>query len=350
MRVALIAVAIACSARLAAAESNTLSLLAPPPTDGPVVVRALFEFRDIGEINDGLETFDFAGVLTLKWDDPRQTFDPARAGLQEKIFQGGYQFSELSTGWYPQVVLVNEAGSYQKSGVVLRVQPSGASTLIETISASAEAELNMRRFPFDAHRLEAIFEVLGFDRNEVLLEVESAMPASLAGEVRVPQWVTTGSEMSVRDRLASYAGRAGASSAFSASVDVSRDTFFILRLVVLPLVLIVLLSFSVFWMDRSSLGDRISVSFIGILTGVAYQLVITDSLPRISYFTLIHGFLNLSFLVMCGTVVINLMVGARDRRGDQAGGDRIDRLCRWSFPLVYFGLIGVMLLVAFTFF
>jgi hypothetical protein len=144
-------------------------LLAPPKEADPVVVRAGFVLHDINEINDGSETFEFAGVLTLKWRDPRQAFDPAIVGVDEKIFQGDFQFNELSTGWYPQVVLVNESGLYQTNGVVLRVQPDGTSTLIETLNAAAKSEVNMIRFPFDGHRLEAVFEVLGFDKDEVLL-------------------------------------------------------------------------------------------------------------------------------------------------------------------------------------
>jgi hypothetical protein len=102
-------------------------------------------------------------------------------------------------------------------------------------------------------------------------------------------------------------------------------------------------------MERSSLGDRISVSFIGILTAVAYQMVVTDTLPQISYFTLIHGILNLSFLLMCSTVVINLVVGAFDKVGKIETGDLIDRRCRLIFPVIYFGLILVMVAVAFLF-
>jgi hypothetical protein len=103
-------------------------------------------------------------------------------------------------------------------------------------------------------------------------------------------------------------------------------------------------------MDRSSLGDRISVSFIGILTGVTYQLVMSDQLPRISYFTLMHGFLSLSFLTMSTTVVINLVVEALDQHGKGELGDRIDRRCRWGFPLAYFGLMLVMVGVVMAFF
>jgi len=325
-------------------------LLSPPKQTGPVVVLAHFELHDINEINEETETFEFTGILTLKWHDPRQAFDPTVAGVKEKIFQGNYQFNELSPGWYPQDVLINESGLYQKDGVILRVQPDGTSILVQTINAVAKDEIDLHRFPFDEHRIEAIFEVLGFDKDEVLLKVESDAASSIDRKVRVPEWNITGFSLSVRDRPSSHAGHSGVSSAFVVSVEVQRKPLYIIRLVVFPLILIVLLSFSVFWMDRSSLGDRLSVSFIGILTAVTYQLVVGDHLSRISYYTLIHGFLNLSLLVMCSTVVIHLVVGSLDKRGKSELGDRLDRRCRWAFPLTYFGLLFIMLSVAILFY
>ena len=92
--------------------SNPPFLLGPPKQIGPVVVHVGFEFHDINEIDDVTETFEFTGILTLTWDDPRQAFEPAATGADEKVFQGNYQFNELSTGWYPQVVLANESGLY----------------------------------------------------------------------------------------------------------------------------------------------------------------------------------------------------------------------------------------------
>ena len=334
-----------------AAPSSEPFLLAPPKEAGPVVIRVSFELYDVNEINDGAETFEFTGVLTLKWRDPRQAFDPAVAGVNEKVFQGGYQFNELSTGWYPQVVLVNESGGlFQQSGVVLRVRPDGTSTLIQTLNATAEMDLDMSRFPFDGHRLEAVFEVLGFDKKEVVLRVDSDATGSLAHEVRVPQWTIKGVSLSIKDRQTSYTGHEEVSSAFMVGINVQRESFYVTRLVIFPLVFIVLLSFSVFWMDRSSLGDRASISFIGILTGVTYQVVMNDYLPRISYVTLMHGFLTLSFLIMCASVVINLVVSKLDQRGKGELGYRIDRYCRWVFPLAYFGLMLVMFWVAMAFY
>jgi len=86
---------------------------------------------------------------------------------------------------------------------------------------------------------------------------------------------------------------------------------------------------------------------IGILTAVAYQIVIADIQPDIAYMTLMHGFLNLSFLLMCAAVVVNLVVGSFERRGDPERARAVDRKSRWIFPLLYFGLNGVIVAIAF---
>ncbi|MEN3974201.1 hypothetical protein [Emcibacter sp. SYSU 3D8] len=314
-----------------------------PPKPGPFVVRADFELHDVNAINDVTETFELAGVLTLIWKDPRQAFDPVAAGVDEKVYQGGYQFAEVAPGWYPQVVLVNESGLYQNSGVVLRVKPDGTSTLIETVNAVAKGDFDMRRFPFDRQRLDAVFEVLGFGVDEIVLEAIPGDADTLTRGVKIPQWRILGGRLTSGSRLATHAGSGGVGSALTVSVDVERESFYVRRLITLPLVLIVLLSFSVFWMDRSSLGDRLSVSFMGILTAVAYQIVMSGLLPPISYFTLMHGFLTISFLIMVASVVVNLVAGRLDQLGKAALSDRIDKRSRWAFPLVYFGIIFTML-------
>ncbi len=326
------------------AATSDYPLLTPPEDDGPVVVQVSFEIQDIDEINEENETFEFTGVLTLKWHDNRQVFDPTVVGAKEKIYQGDYQFNELSPSWFPQIVLVNSSGPFEQQGVVLRALPDGTQILISKISAVAKTELNLRRFPFDRQRLQAVFEVLGFDHSEVVLQVEEE---TTVNALWVPQWTITGTGMSAQDRAASYAGRRGIASMFVVSVDVRRVSFYIGRLVILPLIVIVLLTFSVFWMDRASLGDRISVSFIGILTAVAYQVVMNDIMPRIGYVTWIDGFLNLSFLLMVGTVIINLVVGRLDQHKRHDVAHRVDVLCRWIFPITYLGLILISFAVMF---
>lgn len=323
-------------------------LLAPPNNDGPVRVRVAFHLQSINDIDDEARTIEFTGVLSLTWHDPRQAFDPAEAQTREKFYQGGYQFDEMSPSWYPQVVLANESGMYEKHAVLLRVKPDGTSTLIETVNAVARVNLDLRRYPFDRQTLEVIFEVLGLDANEVVLEVDPGPPSHAAGELPVPQWTVDRVNTSIREHVSPYAGKLGRSSAFIMTIDMHRQPFYMLRLVVLPLALIVVLTWSVFWMDTSALGDRLSISFIGILTAVAYQMVVSGVMPQISQVTLMNAFLNFSFIVMCATVVINLVVGIMNRQGQTQRAKSIDRRCRWLFPLMYLVLVCVAVSIAFT--
>ena len=325
-------------------------VLGPPKGDAPVVVEANFGLHDINLINEEDQIFEFTGIIVLEWRDPRQAFDPVHAGVDEKVFQGDYQFNEISPGWFPQVVLVNEAEPLESSGVVLRLQSDGTSTLTMMLNAAAKVDLNLRRFPFDRHRIEITFAVLGFDASEVVMQVAEDHATLSTDHIRVPQWSVEGANLSTRERQAVSAGPRGVASSLILAVEVDRQSWYVRRLIVLPLTVIVLLSFSVFWMDRSSLGDRLSVSFIGILTAVSYQTVMSGDLPRIAYVTVMHGFLNLSFMTMSATVVINLVVGALDKKGMQSTGDRLDRWCRWIFPIAYFGLLWLMITVVFTLF
>lgn len=323
-------------------ETSAEFFNALPQEQGPLVVTASFELRDINFIDDEAETFDFTGLLVLTWHDPRQAFDPEIEGVKEKLYMGDYQFNEVYTGWWPQVVLVNESGMYDKNGVLLKISPDGTLKLIEKINATAKTDFNLRQYPFDKQQLDAVFEILGFDNNEVVLRTpsgEKTETLSADEGFRMPQWHLSGITASTEERKISTPAGDIARSTFVVSMELKRMSLFIVRLIILPMIIIVMLSWSVFWMDKASLGDRINLTFIGILTVVAYQMVIGEILPRISYFTLMNAFLNFSFLLMCATVIINLRVSFLDRMGKSAEGDQLDRRCRWAFPLTYVGLI-----------
>ncbi len=78
-------------------DSTMLELfLGPPPGDGAVKVHTAFQLLEIHGIDEVKETFEFTGVLTLKWMDKRRVFDPVEAGVQSKVYQGAFQVNELS--------------------------------------------------------------------------------------------------------------------------------------------------------------------------------------------------------------------------------------------------------------
>jgi hypothetical protein len=173
----------------------------------------------------------------------------------------------------------------------------------------------------------------------VLLVADPGTSGTEEQGVTVAQWDFLGFSTSTREYDPVYAdGRSGELSAFVVTIEMARQSGSMLRDVVFPLAILVILSWSVFWMDRESLGDRMDISFIGILAVVAFQMVVSNILPRISYLTLMSTFLFLNYLVLFASVVVNLVVGRLDRSGSGILGDRVDRTSRWAFPLGYVGL------------
>lgn len=311
----------------------------PPERDGPVVVDIGFLLSNINAINEEEETFDFEGVLSMHWRDARLAYDPAETGYDQLYYQGTYQFNEVFSGWWPQVYLANEAGRFDREAVMLRITPEGDVYYNEEIDAIAKSSLKLSRYPFDQQQLTVIFEVLGFDKRQVMLRPDrstSGIWEDSHHQIRVPQWHAPELSTSTVEYEPQYLdGKDKHLSALRVQIDMKRNPWYTLRLVVLPVVIFVMLSWSVFWMDRSSLGDRMDISFIGILTVVAYQIMFSAGLPKIAYITVLMSFMIISFLTMCASVVVNLRVVALDNKGRSAEGNRMDWHCRYLFPLVY---------------
>lgn len=317
--------------------------LALPNSEGPVDVNIAFQLLNINEINDETETLQLTGILTLQWNDQRQRFNPDIEGANELLYSGSYQFDELSPAWYPQVFIVNAIEPNGSDSILMRIRPDGTCTLTQTVDTTIKVDLDVRQFPFDHQSVSAIFDVLGFHAGEVALTQLPNPAYEAQALIQVPEWdfKSIHSEV-ITFKSTTPTNTSAPNTAFIVSIELERQPMYMMRLVILPLTLIVMLSWSVFWMDRSSLGDRMSVSFVGILTAVTYQIMIGDTLPQISYFNWMNAFIICSFGLMCITVVLNLIVGALDKRGHYEHGDRIDRLCRRIFPSAYLLLTAIL--------
>lgn len=331
------------------AQANTV----PPPGERPVVVRAGFMLYDINEIEESTETFEFEGALLLTWHDPREAFDPETEGVSERVFKGQYQYSELYRGWKPQVFLANESGSYDRQGIVLRIEPDGTVWYVEEIDAVAESPMELRFFPFDEQVLQIHFKFLGYGVDEVRFEPVADYSQLLpqhGSAVGNAGWSIGDYAVSADEDLSAIAGAAavGPGSTLQIEVTAERLPGYLIRVVVLPLMLIVALSWVIFWMDRESLSNRINISFIALLTVVAFQIMVEQALPAIPDLTLMAGFLAINYLLLAATIVINLRVDQLDRAGRSAEGDALDLRCRWVFPLLYFVAMPVLLVTFIT--
>ena len=301
-----------------------------PPGSRPVEVQAHFFLSDINDINEQTETFEIKGLLALQWRDERYVFDPEEEGVSERRYQGTFQFLEEYNSWWPQLVLQNSVGTIPLQGISLRILPDGTLLLIQEISAVVESPMDLRRYPFDEQRLKAIFEPLGFYATEVKLVTESDMTDLPERSINVAGWELLG--FGAESRVIEDNDSDALFSQLILSLNVRRQPGYNIWFIIVPMSMIILLSTSVFWMDRESLSSRMDISFIGLLTIVAYQALVVSSLPRISYLTLINGFVYVGYITMVASIVCNIWVDNLNRHGALAVADRFDQVSRWAFP------------------
>lgn len=315
-------------------------LISPPKQDNPIKVKVAFKLFDIAKILDSEATFFFTGQLKLSWMDPRNAFDPNVAGVDEKTYSGDFQFNELSTSWYPQVSLLNESEHYEENAILAKIQPNGTTTVFRFINASAKNHMNLTYYPFDSQNLKLIFGAFGYDTDQIILEAEDIdmTPAALiesTAEYTIDEFNyfsgTTESHILGSEKL---------SSTFVVEVNMSRKPGFVVRTVLVPLLLIVLLSFSVFWFEIKSIQDRLNVSFISLLTITAYQLVVGDFLPHVAYFTFMQGIVINSLTAISISILVSMyMYSTVDAKPKLHS---LNAACRWFLPLSYIISLVVM--------
>ena len=182
---------------------------------------------------------------------------------------------------------------------------------------------DMRKFPFDTQILIAEIESFAWTSKDMIFHLEEEL-VGFSSEFEVPEFNIEKVEehlevrMEPRDRYSF--------SELVAEVYVRRDPNYYITKVIIPLGLIVCISWAVFWMDGSDLADRMAISFTGVLTSVAYQFIVAESLPRHIYNTFLDNFVLISFVMMALTIIENIGVSMLLKQEKQEKEERFKRM------------------------
>jgi len=320
----------------------------PNPPASPTVVKCAIIILDVVDIDDVNESFVAEIALLAEWDDPRLAFDAEAEGVARKIFQGDFQFAEIFTGWWPQLLLVNEVGPPDPNGVKIEVYPDGHVRYIDQHNAVLETPMDLRDYPFDTQHLRAELVPFGDNTRDVVLEVHELYADATDdfvkrnSSVNVAGWILQGVTFDTGETFLNHATRDRRISRMVATIHLQRRSWQLVWQMLFPLIVIVSMIWSIFWVDIDSLADRLNVAFVGVLTIVAYQFVVIDNMPRMSYLTLTDVILLISFVTMSLTIPQSLVIYGLVRRGEEQRAQRIDHISRWAFPLSYIALLAAV--------
>lgn len=121
--------------------------------------------------------------------------------------------------------------------------------------------------------------------------------------------------------------------------DIGRiNNYYILKLM-LPIVFLIIITWSVFWIIPKDLESRLTVSVVSFLSLIAYNFVVDQDLPKLGYLTFLDNFVLYSY-IFAGVPTLQTVLSKYLCDIDKENmSTRLDREFRIYYLPLYFGSI-----------
>ncbi len=309
-------------------SSSELSQDRPNPTQGPTQVQTSLYILDIGNIDDHRQEFLADVVVDLQWYDPRLA---SEKGICR------YKLADI---WHPSVQIFNQRGVQEYLQHHVEVDKQGKVIYLQRYYGIFSSPLDLRRFPFDEQLL--TFTLISFYNSENVKLVFNEKLTGRDEKLTISGWYIGDGSATVSDYMTQSRHAVQENEAFSSlnySLQTRRDVNYYRWKVLLPLILIVFLSWTVFWIDPSQLGPQMGAAATAMLTLIAFLFSLRGILPPISYLTHMDYFVYGSLALVFITSIESLLTCNLAQSNKLAQAKRMDQWARWIFPSLFLTLI-----------
>lgn len=285
---------------------------------------------DVDAISSAQQSFTLNLFVQFRWFDPELAHDgdaPVRRDL-----------SDINA---PRFLLVNRQKTWSTLMNVVEIAPDGEVIYRMRLWGDFSQPLRLHDFPFDSHTFSIPILALSQTAGEaVLLEPDPESDSFIADQLSVADWDIT--------HWAAAAGpieltRGDSVQGFIFSFEATRLYKHYVIKFIIPLILIVMMSWIVFWIDPQESGSQLSVAVTAALTLIAYHIALAGKLPDIPYLTRMDMFLFGSTLLVF-SALLEVVITSRFARGERLQLARwMDRVCSLAFPTAYVAIAGYSL-------
>jgi Neurotransmitter-gated ion-channel ligand binding domain len=306
----------------------------PPPGSRPVEVAVGIFLANLSGVAERSETFNADLYLSVRWRDARLAF----AGPEPKRFLEDAAVDQLKEMWWPQLEFVNTAVP-EVTNRALDISPDGSVRYELGVTGEFRADLDLRRFPFDRQTLVVRIQSFIWTDDQMVFVPDPTRigfnPESTFEGLSVTR-VTT--EV-VRRKLTGWTA-AESYSELTAVIDVERRAVFFVWTVFTPVVLIFLISCTIFIVPFKDFASRIGISLTALLACIATQFAMSFNLPQIAYLTVIDWAFVITYAcIALGVLVSTLQATLLHEQPERA--ERIDRLAGLGLPVLFLLLIAL---------
>ena len=282
------------------------------------------ELIDFARINLREESFDLAGYLDTSWTDPALILKAEEARGKARRYRPGQI-------WAPALEFVNAVEQVvgEREGD-LYVSDQGRVTQRIRFSHKFQSSFNLKRFPFDSQTLSIVVTAFDPFAKDLELEVDEKRVGKLT-EASVTDWEIN----NVGARTASTRRLDPVEKQFLFEVQVSRRyTFYVWR-VLLPMSLLVVASWLVFWFEPKNLQPQMSTGLAILLSLVTFTYAIDFSLPKVAYLTFIDRYTLTSFAFVLAAIFTVSAIHVMLKEKGEERALQFQMRARWVFPVAF---------------
>src|SRR5262249_263345 len=304
-------------------EAAAYALERPHAAAGPTVVGIAVFFQDLVAINDVEQTLDMDVYVLARWRDPRLA--DASRGLTSAD-------CPLPTGklWVPLLEPDRLRSRQMFYPDRFLVDGDGIVTLMRRLWAKVSYPLDLHDFPFDRHHWTTTVWPVESRADEMTFLALDRM-SGRSERLSLQGWRVGTPRLEASS--ATRDGRSGTFARLDAIVDVDRDWAYYAWKLGLPLTLIVLMAYGVYYIPASAVPQQIGLGTTSMLTMIAYMLTLNSTLPRISYLTRADRFFVGSALLVFLGLAKGVLTLALAQGPKAAVIEQVDRTGRWLYPL-----------------
>ncbi|XP_050094954.1 gamma-aminobutyric acid receptor alpha-like [Anopheles aquasalis] len=309
----------------------------------PAVIEVDIMVRSMGPISEVDMTYSMDCYFRQSWVDRRLAFSGAQDTLALSI-------SMLGRIWKPDTYFYNGKQSYLHTittpNKFVRLYQDGRVLYSSRLTIKAGCPMNLEDFPMDTQRCPLKFGSFGYTTNDVLYRWNSGRSAvAIAEDMKLSQFDLVDCPAgNVTDRVVHNTASAGATvlngatnadlelglgldggttgrvtgaagnadngklyvseySMLLVSFHLQRHMGNFLIQVYGPCVLLVVLSWVSFWLNREATADRVSLGITTVLTMTFLGLEARTDLPKVPYPTALDFFVFLSFAFIFATII-----------------------------------------------
>ncbi|XP_073161170.1 gamma-aminobutyric acid receptor subunit rho-3 isoform X3 [Lepidochelys kempii] len=308
---------------------------------------------------------DFTMTLYLRhyWKDERLSFPSTKN--RSMTFDGRL----IKKIWVPDVFFVHSKRSFihdtTMENIMLRVYPDGnvlfslsqytAAGLLnllqlhrlkqlhpQRITVSSMCFMDFSRFPLDTQNCSLELESYAYNEDDLMLYWKHGNESLSTDEhISLSQFFIE--EFSASSGLAFYSSTGWYNRLFI-NFALRRHIFFFVLQSYFPAMLMVMLSWVSFWIDRRAVPARVSLGITTVLTMSTIITGVSASMPQVSYIKAVDVYLWISFLFVFLSVIeyaaVNYLTTAEERkqlkkRGKVSGMYNIDAVQAMAFDGCY---------------